>query len=80
MTKGNLTANAVEDAEEGLSPEQSRARARLRKLIDERGIKPITVEQMRAMGDVWPEDESVDEFLAWREERRRASRQGRLTG
>jgi len=74
MTKGNLTADAVEDAEEGLSPEQSRARARLRKLIDERGIKPITVEQMRAMGDVWPEDESVDEFLAWREERRRASR------
>jgi hypothetical protein len=78
MTKGNLTADAVEDAEEGLSPEVSRARARLRKLIDERGIKPITIEQLRAMGDVWPEDESVDEFLAWREERRRASRHGRI--
>ena len=78
MTKGNLTADAVDDVEEGLSPEQSRARARLRKLIDERGIKPITAEQLRAMGDVWPEDESVDEFLAWREERRRASRQGRI--
>jgi len=74
MTKGNLTADAVEDTEEGLSPEQSRARARLRKLIDERGIKPITIEQLRAMGDVWPEDESVDEFLAWREEQRRTSR------
>lgn len=78
MTKGNLTADAVDEVEEGLSPEVSRARAKLRKLIDERGIKPITLEQLRAMGDVWPEDESVDEFLAWREERRRATRQERI--
>lgn len=64
MTKSNLTADAVDDVEEGLSPEQSRARARLRKLIDEQGIKPITAEQLHAMGDLWPEDESVDDFIA----------------
>lgn len=74
MTKSNATADEVEDIEEGLSPEQSRARAKLRKLIDERGIKPITAEQLHAMGDLWPEDESIDEFFAWREEQRRTSR------
>jgi len=68
MTKSNLTADAADDVAEGLSPEQSRARARLRKLIAEQGVKPITAEQLDAMGDLWPEDESVDEFLAWREE------------
>jgi hypothetical protein len=73
MTKTNLTSDEVEEVEEGHSPEQSRARARLRKLIDEQGVKPITAEQLHAMGDVWPEDESVDEFLAWREEQRRTS-------
>lgn len=73
MTKGNLTADAAYDVEEGLAPEVSRARARLRKLIDEQGTRPVTLEQLRAMGDVWPEDESVDEFLAWREWRRDGS-------
>jgi len=74
MTKGNLTADAVDDVEQGLSPEVSSARARLRKLIDEQGIKPITLEQLHAMGDLWPEDESVDDFIAavreWRREGR----------
>ena len=74
MKKGNLKADAVE---EEFSPEQSRARARLRKLIDEREIKPITVEQLRAMGDVWPEDENVDDFIAavreWRRDGRNRS-------
>lgn len=72
MTTSNTTADEVSDVEEGLSSEQSKARARLRKLIDERGIKPISANQLRAMGDLWPEDESVDDFIAavreWRRE------------
>ncbi|HSO73657.1 MAG TPA: hypothetical protein VLU47_02375 [Blastocatellia bacterium] len=78
MTKSNLTADAVDDVEEGLSPEQSRARARLRKLIDEQGIKPITAEQLHAMGDLWPEDESVDDFIAAVREWRRDGNTRRL--
>jgi hypothetical protein len=57
---------------ENLSPEQIAARAKLEKMIQERGIKPMTIEQLRAMGDLWPEDEEVDDFLAavreWRRE------------
>ena len=72
MTKGNTTADEVSEVEEGLSSEQSRARARLRELILQRGITPVTVDQLRAMGDLWPENESVDDFLAavreWRRE------------
>lgn len=76
MTKGNTMADEVSDVEEEQSSEQSseqsKARARLRRLILQRGITPITVDQLRAMGDLWPEDESVDDFIAavrrWRDE------------
>lgn len=72
MTNGNTTAEEVSDIEEGQSSEQSKARARLRRLIQRRGITPITVDQLRAMGDLWPEDENVDDFIAavreWRRE------------
>ena len=64
MTKSNITADEVSDVEEGPSTEQSKARARLRKLIDERGIKHISANQLRAMGDLWPEGEAVDDFIA----------------
>ncbi len=57
---------------EGLSTAQIAARANLERIIKERGIQPMTIEQLRAMGDLWPEDEDVDEFLAavreWRRE------------
>jgi hypothetical protein len=57
---------------ESLSTEQIAARAKLERMIKERGIKPMTIEQLRAMGDLWPEDEDVDEFLTavseWRRE------------
>jgi hypothetical protein len=57
---------------ESLSPEQIAARAKLEKMIQEHGIKPMTIEQLRSMGDLWPEDEEVDDFLAavreWRRE------------
>lgn len=72
MTKGNTTADEVSEVEEGQSSEQAKARARLRRLILQRGIRPITVDQLRAMGDLWPENESVDDFIAavreWRRE------------
>jgi hypothetical protein len=52
---------------------QSRARAKLERLIAERGIEPVTIEELRQMGDLWPEDESVDDFVKavreWRSER-----------
>jgi hypothetical protein len=77
MTKGKITPSEVDHVQEGMSAEQSKARARLLSLIDERGIKPITVEQLRAMGDAWPEDENVDDFITdvreWRRDGRTRS-------
>jgi hypothetical protein len=87
MTKGNTTADEVGDVEGGQSSEQSKAqsfeqskaRARLRKLIEQRGITPITVDQLRAMGDLWPENESVDDFIAAVREWRRDGSSRRLS-
>ncbi len=59
MTTSNTTADDFSDCEDGESSEQAKARARLRKLILQRGITPITVDQLRAMGDLWPENENV---------------------
>lgn len=77
MTSNNTTKDQSV-CDEPLMPEQVRARERLKKLIDEQGARPLSMDELHALGDVWPEDESVDEFLAWREERRRASRQERI--
>jgi hypothetical protein len=79
MTNGNTTAEEVSDIEEGQSSEESKARARLRRLIQRRGITPITVDQLRAMGDLWPEDENVDDFIAAVREWRRDGSLRRLT-
>jgi hypothetical protein len=49
---------------EALSLEQATARDKLERMIKERGIKPMPIEQLRSMGDLWPKDEDVDEFLA----------------
>jgi len=49
---------------EAISPEQIAARQELERKIQERGIKPMTVEKLRSMRDLWPEDEDVDEFIA----------------
>jgi hypothetical protein len=78
MTKGNTAADEVSDAEEGRSPEQSKARARLRKLIQQRGATRITLDQLHAMGDLWPENESVDDFIAAVREWRRDGNTRRL--
>ena len=60
------------------TPQQAKARAKLEKLIVESGVTPLTIEELNAMGDLWPEDESVDDFLGWREQMRRSSRNSRL--
>ena len=78
MTKGNTTADETNDAEEGRSAEQSKARARLRQLIQQRGTTPITLDQLHAMGDLWPENESVDDFIAAVREWRRDGSTRRL--
>ena len=42
------------------------------KLAEEQGVKPMTLETLKAMARVWPEDESIDDFIAavqeWRSE------------
>lgn len=53
------------------TPQQAAARAKLEKLIVESGAKRLTIEELNAMGDLWPEDESVDDFLKWREQMRK---------
>lgn len=61
------------------TPQQAAARAKLEKLIRESGAKPLTIEELNAMGDVWPEDESVDDFLEWREQMRKEEKSRRLS-
>ena len=59
---------------EDQSTAESQARAKLAQLIAECGIEPLTLEDLRAMSGVWPEDESVDDFLQAREQWRGESR------
>jgi hypothetical protein len=73
MARRNVTADWEEDAlDEKRTPEQREALARLLKLAEEQGVKPLTREDLDAMASVWPEDESVDDFIAaveqWRSE------------
>jgi hypothetical protein len=45
----------------------------IEELAAEKGVKPVTnPEELR--GDFWPEDESIDDFLAWLRELRRQGR------
>jgi hypothetical protein len=79
MAKGNLIADEVEELTENLSSLQIKARAKLEQRIKERGLKPMTVEQLRAMGDLWPADENIDEFLAAVREWRKGEPSRRLS-
>ena len=79
MARSNVTADLEEDTlDEKRTPEQREALARLLKLAEEQGVKPLTLEDLDAMGQVWPEDESVDEFLEARERWRKESRHREL--
>lgn len=55
-----------------LDTAEGRAQAKLERLISEQGVTPVTIEELRAMRDLWPEDEKVDEFSQalrqWRSE------------
>lgn len=68
MTTSNLTSDEQQDVLDAQrTPEQKEALVRLLKLAEEQGVKPLTREILDQMGSVWPEDESVDEFLEARE-------------
>ena len=69
----NTTTNPEADTLNANLPTlENQARAKLENLVREQGIKPMTIEELRAMGDLWPEDESVDDFIytvrKWRSE------------
>ena len=73
MARSNVTADWEEDAlDEKRTPEQREALARLLKLAEEQGVKPLDMDAVLAKADFWPEDESIDEFIAtiaeWRSE------------
>jgi hypothetical protein len=67
-------ANVIDkDAlERNRTPEQREALARLMKLAEEQGVKPLDFDALQKQADFWPEDESIDEFIAtvrkWRDE------------
>jgi hypothetical protein len=73
MARSNVTTDREEDAlDEKRTPEQREALARLLKLAEEQGVKPLDMDAVLAKADFWPEDESIDEFIAtiakWRSE------------
>lgn len=69
----DATVNHDEDAlAEQRTPEQRQALARLQKLAEEQGVKPLDFDALRAKAGFWPEDQSIDDFIAtirkWRDE------------
>ena len=46
----------------------------LEELAAEQGVQPVDEETLDAMGDAWPEEEDLEEFLAWLRESRRGGR------
>lgn len=73
MTRENVTESPAEGAlDKQQTPEPSEAQRRLMKLAEEQGVKPLDFDALRAKADFWPEDESVDDFIAavqeWRSE------------
>jgi len=58
-------------------PSPAECLAELLREAEQRGIKPITEEefdQLMAEPSFWPEDETIDEFLAWRRQSRKEKR------
>lgn len=52
-----------DEQEEEREEARRQAHARIWELAKQQGVKPIRVENLK--GDFWPEEESMDEFLAW---------------
>jgi hypothetical protein len=71
MATKDMTINHASDAlmEDTI---QNRAQAKLQRLIVTQGVRPLTLDDLHAMDDLWPEDESVDGFISavrqWRRE------------
>jgi len=66
------TAMPYPSLAEGKTPQQ-----RLEELLaeaDARGIKPVDEAVLLAMGEVWPDEENLDEFLTWLRQSRRSGR------
>ncbi|MEK6285086.1 MAG: hypothetical protein AABO57_05040 [Acidobacteriota bacterium] len=73
MTTSNLTTDQEHDILDAQrTPEQKEALERLLKLAEEQGVRPLDLDALLAKADFWPEDESIDEFIAtvaeWRSE------------
>jgi hypothetical protein len=73
IMREEVTENPAEDAlADQHTPEPTEAQRRLMKLAEEQGVKPMTLETLKAMSCVWPEDESIDDFITavqeWRSE------------
>lgn len=47
---------------------------KVKALAADQGIKPLTAEILDAMGDAWPKDEDIDDFVAWLAKSRREGR------
>jgi allophanate hydrolase subunit 1 len=57
---------------------QERAHARIREMAKQQGVEAIkSIEELQ--GDFWPQEESVDDFLAWVREIRQESRKQNLS-
>jgi hypothetical protein len=67
-------ANLIDEdtLERNRTPEQREALLRLNKQAEAQGIKPLNFDALLAKADFWPEDESIDDFIAtihkWRSE------------
>ncbi|MCI0488424.1 MAG: hypothetical protein L0229_17685 [Blastocatellia bacterium] len=73
MVRKNVSTNHDTDAHaKERTPEQSEALAKLVSMAEEQGVKPLDFDALMVKADFWPEDESVDEFIAtirrWRDE------------
>ena len=55
-------------------PRPAKRRAKLLAEAAAKGVKPVDQAALDAMGEVWPEHEPVDEFLAWLYESRHTGR------
>ena len=68
--------NIAQQDEEALArqrtPEQREAYEKLLKMAEEQGVKPLDFDALRAKANFWPDDESIDDFIAavqeWRSE------------
>lgn len=48
---------------------------KLREIARQQGVKPLKVDSIP--DDLWPQDESVDDFLSWIQDIRKSDNQGR---